>query len=221
MDGIGELFADFLAALHDAVVPLVVSYPNDRALDYETLTNFARARLPPDRPFVLLGESFSGPVAIALAAFRPPGLRGLILCCSFARNPVPAFSVFKHLLGALPVAASFTGLIAPFLLGANSTPTLRSALRSAVGQVAAPVMRARLRAVLEADYSAQLREVGVPVLYLQASRDWIVPAGAARHLTTLVPAIEVARIDGPHLLLQAKADQAADIVRRFIGSLLS
>ena len=91
MDGTGELFADFIAALHDAVVPLVVSYPKGQVLDYEALTEFARASIPFDRPFVLLGESFSGPVAIALAAFRPPGLRGLILCCSFARNPVPAF----------------------------------------------------------------------------------------------------------------------------------
>ncbi|UUZ51553.1 alpha/beta hydrolase [Massilia sp. B-10] len=48
-----------------------------------------RSRLPPAEPYFLLGESFSGPVAIALAAERPPMLLGLILSCTFARNPLP------------------------------------------------------------------------------------------------------------------------------------
>ncbi|MEJ7807867.1 MAG: hypothetical protein WKG03_18345 [Telluria sp.] len=116
MDGTGDLFADFVRALGDAVVSLVVSYPAGEALDYAGLTEFARARLPRDRPFVLLGESFSGPVAIALAASRPPGLMALILSCTFARNPTPVFSVFKHVLGALPVSPAFTNLVAPFML---------------------------------------------------------------------------------------------------------
>jgi pimeloyl-ACP methyl ester carboxylesterase len=91
MDGTGELFAGFLQAMGDTPT-LVVAYPPGQVLDYEGATNFARARLPLQQPFVLLGESFSGPVAIALAAARPPGLLGLILCCSFARNPAPVFS---------------------------------------------------------------------------------------------------------------------------------
>ena len=219
MDGTGELFADFVNALGDAVIPLVVSYPATEALDYAGLAEFARARLPHDRPFVLLGESFSGPVAIALAASRPPGLAALILSCTFARNPTPVFSVFKHALGALPVSPAFTGLMSPFMLGSSSTAALRAALRAAVGRATAAVMRMRMRAVLDVDYSVRMRAVQVPILYLQAAQDRVVLAGSARHLQTLHAGIELVRLRGPHLLLQAAPNATADVVKRFVGAL--
>jgi pimeloyl-[acyl-carrier protein] methyl ester esterase len=215
MDGTGDLFAGFVDALGDAVLPLVVSYPPDRALDYAAITEFSRTRLPQDRPYVLLGESFSGPVAIALAAARPPGLLGLILCCTFARNPTPIFTMFKHVLGALPVSASTARLAAPFLVGSGSS----CALRAALGQVSAAVMRVRMRAVLEVDYSAQMRAVKVPVLYLQAAQDRLVLAGSARHLAALAPHMQLSRLAGPHMLLQTQAASAAQAVARFIGTL--
>lgn len=212
MDGTGALFAPLVAALGDAAVPLVIAYPPDQVLGYAALTELVRARLPCDRPYVLLGESFSGPVAIALAASRPPGLLGLILSCSFARNPIPFFRSFKHLLGALPVSASALRMIAPLLVGTGSS----RALRAAVGNVAAPVMRARMRAVLELDYSAPMRAVTLPVLYLQAAQDRVVPASSARLLTALAPHMQLCRLDGPHLLLQAQAAASARAVQAFM-----
>jgi pimeloyl-[acyl-carrier protein] methyl ester esterase len=214
MDGTGELFADFVDALGDAALPLVVAYPPDLALDYAGITEFARARLPRDRPYVLLGESFSGPVAIALAAGRPPGLLGLILCCTFARNPTPVFSMFKHMLGALPVSAASARLAAPFLVGTGSS----CALRAALCQVSAAVMRGRMRAVLEVDFSAQMRAVNVPVLYLQAAQDRLVLGGSARHLAALAPHMQLRRLAGPHMLLQANAIDSALVVKQFIAA---
>ncbi len=219
MDGTGDLFADFVTALGATVAPLVVSYPPDQPLDYADLTEFARSRLPLDRPFVLLGESFSGPVAIALAASRPPGLAALILSCTFARNPTPWFSMFKHALGALPVSPRFTGLIAPFMLGSSSTAALRTALSAAVGKATAAVMRARMRAVLDVDYSVQMRAVQVPILYLQAAHDRVVLAGSARHLQSLQSGIELVRLPGPHLLLQVAPVETATLVKRFMVTL--
>jgi pimeloyl-[acyl-carrier protein] methyl ester esterase len=106
MDGTGKLFAGFVAALGDAARPVVVAYPTDSQLDYRQLIDVARTFLPLGEPFVLLGESFSGPIAIALAAERPAGLFALVLCCSFAPNPendrlVPA-SACRHLLALIP-----------------------------------------------------------------------------------------------------------------------
>lgn len=218
MDGTGELFAAFIAALGGAALPLVVRYRTDQPLDYEGVTEYARGYLPHDRPYMLLGESFSGPVAIALAAARPPGLLGLILSCSFARNPTPALKIFKHVLSALPISPSFTGLIAPFLLGSSSTPVLRRHLAAALGQVSPAVIRARLRAVLQVDYSARMRDVQVPVLYLQGAEDRTVLAGAARHLATLAPRMQLRRLEGPHMLLQANPAASALAVSEFIRS---
>lgn len=87
MHGTGELFAEFIAALPRAVESIVVSYPPDRPLNYAELEKLVRASLPVERPYVLLGESFSGPIAVSIAASKPAGLRGLMLVGSFVRNP--------------------------------------------------------------------------------------------------------------------------------------
>lgn len=219
MDGSGAMFAGFIAALGDGITPLVLSYPADQVLSYEGLADFARSRLPVGRPWVLLGESFSGPVAIALAAERPPGLIGLILSCTFARNPVPLFRHCASLIPFLPVSSRLSGLAVPLLLGRHATPALRRTLRGALDQLQSAVLRARMRAVLAVDYTAHLRQVAVPVLYLQAAQDRVVSCASARHIATLLPSLRLAVMRGPHLLLQAMPDAAAMAVREFIASL--
>ncbi len=87
LDGTGKLFAEFLKALDSSIGTLVVTYPKDVPMNYDQLEALVTAALPTDRPFVLLGESFSGPLAIRIAARRPEFLVGLVLCVTFARNP--------------------------------------------------------------------------------------------------------------------------------------
>ncbi len=92
MDGTGELFAPLVAALNSGFKTVVVRYPPNEVLSYAELESIARASLPTNEPFFILGESFSGPIAVSIAASAPPGLKGLILCASFVRNPQPLFS---------------------------------------------------------------------------------------------------------------------------------
>jgi pimeloyl-ACP methyl ester carboxylesterase len=121
LGGTGELFEPFLAALGSAVAVKVIRYPGDVALGYDALGRFVRAMLPEGEPFVLLGESFSGPIAISLAATGGTQLRGLILCCSFARNPRPS-------LGPLSTsrASSFRQKKARHLMNHWSKPSAAS-----------------------------------------------------------------------------------------------
>jgi pimeloyl-ACP methyl ester carboxylesterase len=100
MDGTGMLFDPLRAELGNAVGTTVVRYPTHGPIGYDELASIARAALP-SGPFVVLGESFSGPIAILLAASRPAGLVGLVLACSFARNPRPALAVLAR--AALPI----------------------------------------------------------------------------------------------------------------------
>src|SRR4051812_12633896 len=97
MDGTGLMFAPFIAALGPDVDCRVVAYPTDRALDYAEHEAIARAALPGDAPYVILGESFSGPIAIRIAASAPANLMGLVLCCSFARSPQPLLACLRPL----------------------------------------------------------------------------------------------------------------------------
>ena len=95
MDGTGDLFEPLQEALDPRTRVDIVRYPGSGPQGYDELEPRIRAQLPADEPFVLLGESFSGPLAIAIAATPPPGLRGLILCCSFARAPAPGLALLR------------------------------------------------------------------------------------------------------------------------------
>ena len=213
MDGSGEFFAGFAAALSPELEPIVVSYPESE-IGYGELAAHARKALP-RRPFLLVGESFSGPVAISLAASAPPGLLGVVLVCSFARSPLPWLS--RLLPFAPPVWRMPESIAARLLLGRFSTPEYRRLLASAIKRVPPAVWRARLRAVREVDVTAQLARIRVPILYFRASWDRVVPRAASdwvlRHAKDATPV----DLEGPHFLLQARPREAAAQVKKFLG----
>jgi pimeloyl-ACP methyl ester carboxylesterase len=64
--------------------------------------------------------------------------------------------------------------------------------------------------------SAQLAAVKVPVLYLRASDDRLVPSGAAAAVAELKTQTRVVEVQGPHLLLQAVPAEAAEAVKAFV-----
>ena len=65
MDGIGELFSPLIPELN-SVDYIVIPFPQTGKQDYHTLTAFIREKLP-GQVFILLTESFSGPIAVQLA----------------------------------------------------------------------------------------------------------------------------------------------------------
>ena len=133
LDGTGELFAAFIDAL-GGFATQIVSYPPDRAMTYAEYESFVRAKLPADEDFVLLAESFSGPIGISIAAAAPPRLKGLILCGTFASNPLPVFGPFAKLVGAAPAFRVPPALVAPLLYAGRATPGV--AARARAGHVA-------------------------------------------------------------------------------------
>jgi pimeloyl-ACP methyl ester carboxylesterase len=227
MDGTGLLFAPFLAALDaalDSAPPAlkttVIAYPTDQALDYAALESFVRARLPTQEPYVLLGESFSGPMAISLAVSGLPMLRGLVLCASFTRNPRPVFGPLRFLSGWLPVSVfAFRGVWRG-LLGNFYTDALCDWLVGTVAQVSPEVLRSRLRAVLSVDVSAKLAQVHVPMLSLEASQDRLVPARAGEALHRLKPDMRRLKLSAPHFLLQTAPQAAARAIQDFLEALV-
>lgn len=216
MDGTGDLFDAFVQALGKRVVVQVVRYPVDQPLGYGQLQAFVRERLPSHARFVLLGESFSGPVAIALAASNPANLKGLVLCCSFAKTPHRLLRVFRPLLGLVSPANLPWSWISIAMLGPFASTTLQVPLSRAIASVTRATMQARMFAVSKVDASADLAQLRVPTLYLQASRDRLVPSSVARTIAQLQPGTRVISFDAPHLLLQVVPVQAADAVVDFV-----
>jgi pimeloyl-[acyl-carrier protein] methyl ester esterase len=220
LDGTGLLFADFVAALGPDLDPIVVRYPPDVPLGYAELEPLVRKSLPSGNPFILLGESFAGPLAISIAASAPPGLVGLILCCSFASNPRPYLGKLAFLSPYLPVRGFPRSIFAKYFMGRFASQDLASKLAKASERVAPDVFRHRIRAVCGIDYSAKLRQVRVPILYLRASMDRIVPRSASKRVKRLAPSTRIIEIDAPHYLLQARPQAAVATVSEFARELM-
>ena len=216
MDGTGKLFAPLIAALGARLDTQVVSYPTSEALGYAELTEFARASLPTRDEFVILGESFSGPIAIALAASSPRNLKGLILCCSFVRNPRPALFGFRGLIGLVRFKQIPASIVNFFVLGGFITPDLRSAFAQALSPVTSNALRARLKGVVSVNVSSKLSGVTVPVLCLSSLRDRLVPKSASTEISRLLSTAKVVFVDAPHSMLQATPERAAREIKSFL-----
>jgi len=221
MDGTSKLRGDFVAALGPTIEPTVVSYPTDRPLGYPELESLVHSTLPAHRPYVLLGESFSGPIAISIAASCPPGLIGLVLCCSFARNPRPGLGLFRWLLPLFPFKYVPIRLLSPFVFGRFASAPLLAALRSALAGISGTTLRARAAAVLNVDVSSALPRIRVPVLYLRGTEDRVVPRSCADLVARAAPQTQVADVEAPHFMLEAAPADAAAAVKKFVQTLAS
>jgi pimeloyl-ACP methyl ester carboxylesterase len=216
LDGTGDLFAPLVDALGPNVPTQIVRYPLSHASDYATCEAIARGALPTDRPYVVLGESFSGPIAVSIAATAPPGLRGLILCSTFVCNPQPYLRPFRPLLSILPVHSAPSWISRFLILGKFATPALRKLHQQTLARLPPTTVRERLRAILECDVTVALANVHVPVLCLTAQHDRLIPNAAIRLIQHHAPAATIVEIDAPHFLLQCRPLDAADAIRMFL-----
>ena len=216
LDGTATLHAEFVASVSPAFDSVtVVPYPPDEALGYVALEALVRAQLPAATPFVLLGESFSGPVALSIAADPPPNLVGLVLSTTFARSPTPLLSPFAALTIIAPVRAVPISLLSWLLFGRWATPQLEASLQRALLAVSPAVLRFRAAAAIRANVSAGLGSIAVPVLYLRSSNDRLLSPAAGRHILSAIPQCTTADITGPHLLLQTAPKDCARAVGAF------
>jgi len=221
LDGTGKLFSSFLASLPTTFVNTTVAYPADKFHSYEDLLRIVDAAVPKEDPFVLLGESFSTPIAVELAAANPPNLVGVVLVAGFVRSPIGAWSLGARLIAnpwffkmRLP---DWTAQRA--LLGANAPVTLLQTLRQALESVNPAVLSGRVQEALNCDARSELARTNVPMMYVQAANDRLLSKGCFPEIKQIKPNIAFASIDGPHLLLQRAPEEAAQCVSSFVANL--
>lgn len=186
-----------------------------RALNEPVMRRYMAAKELAQQRYILVGESFSGPIAIALASRHLPGLAALVLVCTFARSPVRFPPLVRRGFASIPLWSIPVSITSRFLLGPSWSPALRAQLKRAMSLMRPAVWRARMRAVLAVDVEAKLREIRVPVLYLRATHDRVVPRGSSELISRCLPTTRIADVDGPHFLLQANPAECAVAVRNF------
>jgi len=223
MDGTGKLFSDFVTMLPGWIEPQLVGYPRDQKLSYEELVPILKSVIPSDRPFVVLAESFSTPLAVRFAAEKPKNLRGLVLCAGFSRPP--SRGILSRIAVALgPICFSF-GLpkyvCRHFLVGDDAPTALVDKVCEIVSSVPAGVLAHRLRSVMTCDVDRELLTISIPMLCIAGIEDRLLHISSIEKLKQMKPDVPLARIHAPHLILQAKPHEATDVVVPFLRKILN
>lgn len=222
MDGTGKLFHRFQKALPDEYSTTVISYPSDRTLDWAHLQRLVLKNLPSEEPFALLGESFSGPIAYSIASRRPSNLKALILCATFLSNPTSAFIHWiRPILAPIVFRQSLPAVVArKIIVGGDASDDLVSEIQQLAPTVTPEVwnFRAKLITSLKPTDFEPLSKL--PLLYLQAAQDRLVPSRCASEIRALAPQIKVKVFQSAHLILQSRPQEAATCIADFLAPLL-
>ena len=208
MDGTGKLFAPFLKQLPSHLRPRVVAYPRDRVLTYSQLLKEIEI---PDAPFAIIAESFSGPIAIQLAA-RSREAQALVLIASFARMPTALLAPLCRLMGGswlFRIGIPFFAMRF-LLLGPDAGHAEEAEVRAVLGSVRPAVLAGRLREVASVDVRADFARLEIPKIYIAGRRDRLLGTAAVKELAILRPDMKTVFLHAPHLVLQTRPAEVND-----------
>ncbi len=201
MEGSDILFGPLKDAAPPGTEVITIAYPPGPRNEYADLLPMVRAHLPQDRSYYLLGWSFSGPMALMVAAERPPNLRGVILAASFVRRPVRLPSWMRRLAQPWLFKMYPMAFQVKALLGGGAVREMRHLVARAHEQSGVEALACRARATMSVDASALLRGCHVPVMYLRATEDRVIAARHADEARRLLPRLQVVDMPGPHMAL--------------------
>ncbi len=213
LDGTGKLFERFVASAPDRYSITQVALPVGNQT-YQELAERVAVALPQD-PVALIAESFSGPLAVAIAERH--AVAALVFCNSFVvaprwralrwlvhsavfRRPVPAFMLRRYMLGR----AADDGLV--------------KQVTQVIASVPADVIASRLHSVLTVDCTREFSRISAPTLYVRSTNDRLLPESAWQKMAALRP-VECARVSGPHLVLQVNPVDAWGAIAPFLHRL--
>lgn len=216
LDGTGRLFDAFAHAWRPKPLE-IIDLPNDRPMNYDELVEHVLPRLPQRGSFALLAESFSGPLAVRIAARRPRGLRGLVFAASFIRAPIPLSGLARRMAGWLPLRSMPRLTLEAALLSRGSPAGLADTIEQTVRSVPTDVLTHRLQSLLGSDERPGMAQLKLPVLCLTARDDRLVSRNAESDLGTIgySGSMTAHRFDAPHMLLQTRPAECAQAIAAF------
>ena len=221
LDGTGKLFAPLADSFPKRVTPVIVSYPHHQLKTYEELINIVENSLPEDRPFFLLGESFSGPLSIMIANERPEGLQGLILCATFIKNPFIILPSWMKKFSIGPIYRFWPLLISlRARIGGEHFREIAEPALEAIKSVNPDVISHRVKSILSVNVEKELRSCQYPILYLIAGRDKLIRKHNFKKINSVNENIELAGIDTAHFVLQAEPRKSSEILIEFMDRIM-
>jgi len=220
LDGTGELFSEFTEGLSKNISVTCINYPEQECLDYSELVEYVRSRLPVHEDFVLLAESFSGPIAFRLALLEFKHLQAIIFVASFLRNPNRRFMRVTRIL-PLAMLLRFSPpdfIVRKWLLGDEANNEVILKFKSILKRLPISTIVFRLRQIR--NLSCLSGTISIPTYYIRAQGDRLVGESNTQDFMQRCLNLKSVTINGPHFILQSKAKNCANYVNQCVNELI-
>jgi pimeloyl-ACP methyl ester carboxylesterase len=212
LDGGGFYCATLLEALsrdHDCEL---MAYPR-HLFSYEDLCEWVCDRLDTSSDYVIITESFGGPLGILVAEVLETQAKGLVLCATFCEPPVPGFLIsLAAMLYPRIVRFRWMAHAIDFFICNGRSPAIASQLHRVLKENSDSAVARRIRILRDLDMRPISSTLTLPCLVIKAARDRLVWFNSFSHLSN---AVELT-IDGPHGLMGMRPKAVTEAISGFI-----
>lgn len=217
LNGTEGLFRSLIDALPKGFDVITVTYPTHENKSYIQLRDLVLQKIQSiEGKYILLGESFSGPLSLFVAEQKPEGLIGVILVASFVSAPnvriarlLPwgmMFSLTKHLYGLRG------------LLSKGSNTSFIKTISTELQKVSPEVLAFRIQEIFNVNASSALSQCEYPIMYFRGTNDFVVPKNNLKKILNIKPDLKVVEFNTQHFLLQSAPEQAWSEIKSFAES---
>lgn len=214
LNGTSGLFKSLSIYAQDHFDVLPISYPTQRIMSYPELVNLVFSKIQTIKGnYILLGESFSGPVALFTAEKKPQGLVGVILVATFIT--APNFRIGRYLPWTIGFSLAKPLYGIRLALSKKENKTLIGAISTELQKVSPQVLASRIKEIFSVDASQALRRCDVPIVYFRGVSDFVVPMKNMREVLSVRSDVKVVEFKAQHFLLQSNPQQAFVAIQQF------
>lgn len=190
---------------------LTIAFPGQESSSYQDLTKYVLEKISYLKgSFILLGESFSGPLALFVAQTKPKNLKGVILAATFVTAPNIKIARF------LPWAFGFR--LAKFvcsLFCKNQPKSVIGMVLNELQKLEPKMLAERIQSIFDVNAEAALKVCPVPIMYFRGQKDLVVPRKNLNRILAIRSDVKVIEFNTDHFLLQSAPAEAWDAIDDF------
>ena len=214
-DGTGLMFDPFIKELGNAFNITVIPYPESGNQDYASLSDVVRSKIPGNEDYIILGESFAGPIVYDIASKDDKFCKAAIFVATYLTNPSP--SALKKITalpaGSISFLISRPTVIAKLTLSKAADAHVAKAIADNFSTVDANIIKQRLMTINNLG-DAPLEQLTMPCLNLSASEDKLVMQEKQLDFKQLCLSLELKSAAGGHFILQENPKDCANIIKQ-------
>ncbi len=219
LDGTGELFNPLIECLADFSIQIIV-LPVGVQQDYAFLVKVITPQLPAE-DFILIAESFSGPIAAMLAHENIQALKAMVFIATFLSPPAKPLLTLSQFL-PVKLLLSMPGshfFMKYFLFGAIVDKKKLILFDKVIKALPAKLIKQRLKILSDLCFNYEINSL--PAIYLQAGDDRLVAEDKYSEFAGYFQNISRIIVPGPHFLAQTQPKKCAKAIQKFIYNLNS